>query len=486
MSKMVIKRAVKKAIPSAVKQQYREIIDLAQSIKLDTRHLVKQSENMDTRLDVLSRLYKESDPYQPLYGISGIDGGQRSSVDRCQALLRTLGGDVKGLRVLDVGCYFGFLTFYLAERGACAEGWDNNALNIEIATRTQDINGINASFSLREFSPEAIKAIPRGKYDVVLIYSVLHWLIALYGLEYVQKCMKLLMDRVPVVILELAQKGEDASLYWDKAVPENDLDILKLVDGYSVEKVGEFPTHLSAKYRPVYVVSRDHVSVNQRKLRIKSRQSVSYRGAERWRPIASEYVVTDGGFVKISKFGDDIDEGRRYALNEINFYLQNESSHTGEPIKNVPKLVDYEVAQDQATLVVENVSGALLCDCAASLSVKQKESVALGVLDALAAFENKGLHHNDVRSWNVIVTPQKRPVLIDMELCSSVEYEDNRVAYIWLLDALWSGRRESAKRNKTDLPDKSAFADSDLFQKLRAGVADGKTFSELTKSVAAS
>ncbi len=87
------------------------------------------------QLEKLREAHKKVDPYQPLYGVEGFGDPQRQSNDRCEAICSHFGDQVDGLRVLDVGCYIGYLTFYLADRGAKTTGWDYWAKNIDVCTQ---------------------------------------------------------------------------------------------------------------------------------------------------------------------------------------------------------------------------------------------------------------------------------------------------------------------------------------------------------------
>jgi len=476
MSKRLIKKAVKKLAPKLA-ENYANVVSDVAAINQKTDKIINSVDILADRISPettkfikLQELYSKSDPYQPTYGVSGVGNPQRDSRDRCESLLSYFNNDVKGVRFLDVGCYFGFISFYLADRGATVDGWDNNELNIEIANATKDINGIDASFFVKEFNPEAIGNIPKGKYDVVIIYSVLHWLIALYGLEYVQECMRLLLEKVPVVIVELAQKGEDKKLFWDKAVPKRDLDIFNSVDGAEINKIGEFDTHLSTKRRPVYVVQKNHVSVNGNNYPIQEILTKAYPGAENWRGLSSTYYMGDKFFAKEYKFIESDQENRRYVVNEINFYLQNSSQHNHTPIKNVPELIDYELTHDKATIVLKNTKGVMLSQACELLSIKEKEKVVEELLLTLIEFEVNGLYHNDIRSWNVIVNSEKEPTLIDMELVSNRQYENNLIAFCWLVSALLQNKTESKDRNKVNLPDEKIFAASEYFKKLHSAI----------------
>ena len=102
---------------------------------------------------------------------------------------------------------------------------------------------------------------------MVTLLSVLHHVVYHQGLEQTQQLMRDLLRRVPVLVLELARKGEDPELFWDAALPEDELDILALVRDEveaSCRSGCSTPT-CSDKARPLYVVARkESVTVNGR------------------------------------------------------------------------------------------------------------------------------------------------------------------------------------------------------------------------------
>jgi O-antigen chain-terminating methyltransferase len=63
--------------------------------------------------------------------------------------------------------------------------------------------------------------------------------------------------------------------------------------------------------------------------------------------------------------------------------------------------------------VREHLEGALLIDLIAAGAPYDAGRVLRDVASELAALETVGLHHNDVRTWNVLIAPDGRARLID-------------------------------------------------------------------------
>jgi O-antigen chain-terminating methyltransferase len=451
-------------------------------IKSTVERIDEKLDQRDDRLERLRLAYGKVEPYQPLYGVTGLGEPQRESKDRGEAILSYFENSVAGMRFLDIGCYFGYLSFYLADRGAKATGWDYWDTNIEVCNRLKDINGLNADFSLETFSPESIEKIQKNEYDVALIFSVLHWTVHEKGLEYVQDALKKLMDRIPVLVVELAQKGEGKDYFWDKAAPARDLDIFNKVEDINIEKIGEFPTHLSEVKRPIYVISKKHVNINKRKYLIDKVSSKAYKGAPSWRDISSKYYLSGDFFIKESFFEDSLSMPAVRAVNEINFMLQKERNHL-DGVASIPKLIDYELTDKGARLVLERAKGKLLSDIdKEAAGVELAEKVSISLVNVLAELEKNGLHHNDIRSWNTIVGNKGNVTLIDYELVATRAEEDEAISLLWTINTALAGEREDTSRQKTKFPERKYFTSATL-RKIYDGAKNGKNFVQIADSL---
>jgi O-antigen chain-terminating methyltransferase len=80
---------------------------------------------------------------------------------------------------------------------------------------------------------------------------------------------------------------------------------------------------------------------------------------------------------------------------------------------DAPKLLLHGRSETEAWLVREHIPGALLIDLIAAGAPYDGGRVLRDVATELAALEAAGLHHNDVRTWNVLIAPDGRARLID-------------------------------------------------------------------------
>ena len=412
-------------------------------------------------LEKLEQALVKAEAYQPLYGLEGLDVGSSkisrpNSRERAETIWKALGPDIHGLRVVDVGSSLGYMSFYLADRGAAVEGWDFRAVNTNVANIVGEINKVqHATFKTRELTPEILKGIPPGRIDAVLILSVLHHTVMYNGLEYTQDLMKELLSRVPVVIVELAQKGEDKNLEWDASQPKDALAVFDKAKelGITIEQVGEFDTHLSGKTRPMYKISRDHLTVDNKNYAFDKLSRVAYQGASIPNP-RTFYKGAEAFIKQYALTRSTRDQNKIQLVNEVNFYLSH-GSHDSK-IPNIPKMLAYEINDTDAYLVLETVEGALIDEANQVTLQMDIDQITKDMLDTLAALEAVNLYHNDVRSWNVIVNRNK-VTLIDFGLVDSVERENNKIAFLWMLNAAITHERESTEQDKTELPPRGNF-----------------------------
>lgn len=470
--KRISKRLIQKAPGvSSMIQRLNYITKQLESIQGKLAEIQGDVGNHDTRLDHLKRILAEVEHYQPAYHVSGvIDNPARDSLDRCRAIESYL-GKVPGTYLLDIGASLGYVCYYFTDRGAVCEGWEYNPKNTEAARLIGEINGIATAVKTKSLDDETVKTIQPGDFDVVTILNVFHHTIHYNGLEYTQKLVKELIERVPVMIVELAKKGEDPKLFWDKAQPKDELAIFDLVkDKVNITKIGDFSNHLSDKFRPLYAVTSKEktVAINGRTYQYDkksneaySKSIVAYSKLKRHYYFALNYIIKEYEFTKY-----DDNENLKQIVSEISTLLQVKDIH------NMPKLIDFELTTRGARVVVERIEGDLLVD--RLMLTNNPRIIAKEVLKSLSDLEKQGLYHNDVRSWNIIYT-DKKVSLIDYGFVSHKNSDNDLNALLWVLYAVLTGEREGTHTGKTDLPPKDAFKSDHSLLKLYERVMSGET-----------
>lgn len=82
-------------------------------------------------------------------------------------------GDLHGLRVLDYGCGSGWLSTYLAQRGAHVEGFDISSKLVELGMLRAKANGVEKNVHLKRMIAEQLE-YPDNHFDRVIGISILH------------------------------------------------------------------------------------------------------------------------------------------------------------------------------------------------------------------------------------------------------------------------------------------------------------------------
>lgn len=447
--KKLAKKIVNKTAPILV-EDHRRIVNLENKLN----EVLYKLDDGDFKISKLKNQIKAVEQYQPVYAINGIvNNPQRYSNDRCKTIENNL-GRVGGLKILDVGSSLGYLCYYFADRGSLTEGWEYNPKNAEVSRLIGEINGISTHIKTKAFDLESVNDIKSGDYDVITILSVIHHIIFYKGLKYTQELMKETLEKVPIVIVELATKNEDRNIEWNDSQPKNELEIFDLVkDRVKIRKIGEFSNHLSDKKRPLYAVMlKNTIKVNEKSYKYIDRKNEAYSNSPLTQSRSRRfYYFGDNYVIKEYELNSNEDTNNiKQIISELNVF-----TNYGSSIDH-PKLIDFELTSNKAKLVIEKIDGKLLNHCISDDDKINKETIIKDVLKTLSNLEKVGLHHNDVRSWNIIYDG-KKATLIDFGLVSHKNNDNDLIALLWSINSIAERKRESYEMAKKTLPNKANF-----------------------------
>jgi O-antigen chain-terminating methyltransferase len=205
---------------------------------------------------LIEQCFNRVEYYQPLYGVTGIEGPLRSCRDRAVVIEAALDSLGRRFSLVDFGSSLGFFPFFFADRGAQTTGVDINPETTAVAIATQRVNGLSATFKTAPLDLTTVSTISPGQYDVALALTMLHHITLRRGMDNVTQLVAELLARIPTLIVELAHRDEDVSFAWRESLPKDPLEILSVCGNIQIQHLGDFSSYLSSSVRPMYLVKR--------------------------------------------------------------------------------------------------------------------------------------------------------------------------------------------------------------------------------------
>lgn len=354
--------------------------------------------------------------YQPIYQhpelSQNISRGCEDRLSHLSAVHNALREKLnRPIRVLDLGCAQGFFSLNLAAIGASVHGIDSLRKNIDLCQALADESaGIPASFETGRVE-DIINTLLPDQFDLVLGLSLFHHLIHKHGLSTVRPLLTKLAQTVPIGIYEVALRTEP--LYWGPSQPED--PAMMLQDYAFVHELAQLRTHLSEVKRPLYFASNSLWYLNNQLRHFESVKLESHQYAQGVHKDTRRYYFGEGHIVKI------------FLMNLADMQLPNVKEHQNEVsfLSNppagfgAPRLILHGNNPRELWLVRDQLEGRLLIDYFETATPYDHEKIIDDILQQLVTLERAGLYHNDVRSWNVLLSPEQRASLIDYGAISS-------------------------------------------------------------------
>lgn len=354
--------------------------------------------------------------YQTIYGHP--EWAQAASRD-CYDRIDTLGAVYdqlaaklgRPLRVLDLGCAQGFFCLSLAERGATVKGVDFQEQNIAVCRALADENPqLDASFATGRIE-EVIDALEPGQYDLAIGLSVFHHIVHLHGVARTQRWLARLAECTEAVILEIALREEP--LYWGPSQPAEPRELLR--DCAFYHQIARFNTHLSALYRPLYVVSQHWLLLDGQCFAIEEWRDAPYAEAQGAHHGSRRYYFGKDYFCKVINF-NLADGSLLEAEDQRNqAELRRECAFLSAPPSGfvAPALLGHGISDSEGWLITERLEGELLRDRLMRQASVDAARILGDLLEQLTILEQAGLYHDDLRSWNVLINSEGELRLID-------------------------------------------------------------------------
>ncbi|MEB1530131.1 methyltransferase domain-containing protein [Xanthomonas sp. WHRI 7945] len=365
---------------------------------------------MSDNLTLASLVAALPEKYQPIYGHPELSGDvSRGCEDRlvlirdcAKRLEQALG---RRLRVLDLGCAQGYFSLNMAADGHSVHGVDFLDRNVAVCQALASDSGLaSAAFECASIEDFVARLQP-GLYDIVFGLSVFHHLVHAHGMDQVRGLLGKLAASTSAAIYELALREEP--LYWGPSQPERPEELLQ---PYAFRRVLGFQsTHLSGIERPIYFASARYWYLGDELSKIIAMRFESHSDAMGSHRGTRRYFFGEGTILKQLALDDEA----RGALNLLE-YEREVAFLSNVPLGfNGPRLLRTLRDDRTAWIAREMLSGTLLSEMISAHEPYAYEQVLDALLAQLVVLEDAGLYHNDVRCWNIIVSPENIVSLID-------------------------------------------------------------------------
>jgi SAM-dependent methyltransferase len=391
-------------------------------------------ETYSTLVEQLNKIKKLQGNYHPIYDL-GAEYEQSPRLENlifnCEIIRAEFSQVLRKdqVRILDVGCNLGYVSFNLAAAGFNAVGVDIDPANIRFCQTLARYNGSSARFEAMDFFGVAeSRDADWENLDCLLLLNVVHQLIFSQGLHYATMMLGRLAKRVDVVFIELARKAEYMSHGKDHLLPDDPAAVLSACRDCEVKLIKHHG-------RPLYRVSRltsrvGFLYVQPKKI------SFSESAAH---GISRKYYKGNGRFLKLLRFTDS--QTRQPYDGEVSGLLALQGTGLA------PTIIDWFATPTFGALLMEKIEGAELRTCLTKFSRGSKlyrfieQYLSIG-----AALAQRKLYHNDLAPHNIFVLSDSSLCATDFDQTDTTCYIDPFAVMLWTVFDIIAGQDESYRR----------------------------------------
>jgi O-antigen chain-terminating methyltransferase len=339
--------------------------------------------------------------YQPIYGHENKFEYKRESVDRLnkiKTVCENLQSHLKRkLRILDVGCAQGYLSFNLSKYCITIDAVDGCLQNIELC------NLIKREFNLNNIKfhhTDALNFEFSQEYDIIIICNVIHHICHQNSIEATLDYLRKISQESKVSLLELTNSDENQD--WSLSLPESNeifTDIFEFSD-----KISEFTNHLNSKKRPLFIGSKNLIYFNETFFCFQKKLKSSHKFDRNVNNGFKSYFYCKDKIVKQYR-GIEDDCLRKELQKEKAFYNIN--------VRNISSKALIHNEFYSTFLVRDKIEGTLLYEFLKDASTDTKIEIIKKIINQLAYYEIIGFFHNDLRLWNILVDAKYNIHIID-------------------------------------------------------------------------
>ena len=315
--------------------------------------------------------------YQPVYGHEYKFKYKRESIDRLNKIkivCKNLQSHLKRkLRILDVGCAQGYLSFNLSKYCKTIDAVDGCLQNINLCNLIKrEFNFKNIKF----YHTDVLKFEFSHEYDIVIIFNVIHHICHQKSIDVTLDFLRKISQESKVSLLELTNCDENHE--WSSSLPESNITFTEIFD-FS-DTICEFNNHLNDKKRPLIIGSKNLVYFNNSFFGFKQKLNSSHKFERNVHKGLKSYFYCEDKLIKQYKNIKD-----NYLCKE----LQKEKSFYNVHAHNIANyaLIYNEISS--TFLVREKISGILLYEFLEKSKTEIKVLIIKQIIKQLAYYEKK-------------------------------------------------------------------------------------------------
>ncbi|MBT9433282.1 hypothetical protein JZM24_16305 [Candidatus Sodalis endolongispinus] len=182
-------------------------------------------------------------------------------------------------------------------------------------------------------------------------------------------------------------------------------------------EIARFNTHLSAIYRPLYVVSQHWLLLDGHCFGIEAWRDAPYAEAQGAHHGSRRYYVGKDYFCKVINFNLADDSLLEAEKQRNQAELRRECAFLSAPPSGflAPALIGHGISDSEGWLITQRLEGELLRDRLMRQEAVDTARILGDLLEQLTILEHAGLYHDDLRSWNVLINSEGERRLIDYD-----------------------------------------------------------------------
>lgn len=379
------------------------------------------------RLKEAAGIVEETQPgYHPIFGQPSSETGSKRTelLRRDCALIEREFADVRRknqIRILDIGCNSGYVSFTLAQTFPNTIGFDLSAKHIALCQAIGAHTGSSAKFH----SWDMLALVESGKADLenldcVLLLNVVHQLIFAKGIPYVKRFIAALAASVDFLVVELAPRADYVRHGKDLELPLEPSEIFEQCTESTITL--EYDDR-----RPVYTLRRRRLKVNDRSVDYTSRNYSDHISGN----VNRKYYFGADSFTKVIRYTALQGAGK--------FQAELRNLQTLRGLGIAPEPISWDNDGQIGRICMERLYGRSLDIAITERTLKDKASCLREIIRVCAGLAGKSLYQNDFSSHNFIMLSDGSFRMIDFEQCGSTLVRDPFAAFLWITHDIMAG-----------------------------------------------